>query len=66
MPETLHESDSRVIIGIFEGDLVRNQLIMKARLGESLRGTQSLIDNVDDILQGCSDDSAASLRASDQ
>jgi hypothetical protein len=64
--KTLHEGHSAVIIGILESDLVRNQLIMETRLGESLRRSQALVDNVDDVLHCCGDDSAASFCAGDQ
>lgn len=66
MTERFHEFDRRVIVGILEADLIRNELIMKTRLSESLRGAQLLVDRVNDVLNSGCDNTTSSRRACDQ
>lgn len=62
----LHKGDSRIIIGIFEGDLIWDQLIVQTRLCQSFRRCHPLVDDVNDVLDSCGDDTASSCGASDQ
>lgn len=61
----LHECNSRVVICILEGDLVGDKLVMKPWFGQRFGGSQSLVDDVDDILHRSGDDAAAAGGTSD-
>lgn len=66
MPEALHESNRRVIIGILKGCLVGNELIMQTRLSKRLSCAQLLVNGMNNILDCSRDDTTASSRASNQ
>jgi hypothetical protein len=66
MPEALHESNCRVIIGILKGCLVGNELIMQTRLSKRLGCAQLLVNGMNNILDCSRDDTTASGRASNQ
>lgn len=64
MAKALHKGHSGVVVGIFEGHLVGNQLIMESRLGQCLCGGEILVDDMNDVLDCCCNDSASTSTAS--
>lgn len=60
MAARLHESNSRIIIRVLETGRVRDELIMQAGFRQGFGCRQSLVDNIDDVLDGGGDDAAAS------
>lgn len=66
MPTALHKRDSRIVIGILESGLVRDELVMQTRFGQGFCRSQALINDVDDVLHSGSDDIASTCSAGDQ
>lgn len=62
----LHKRDSRIIVGVLEGGLIRNQLIMQTGLCQSFRCCHSLVDDMNDVLDSRGDDTAPSGGSGDQ
>ena len=66
MAACLHGGNSCVVISVFEGDLVWHQLIMKTGLCQCFSSGESLINGVNDTLDGGSDDAASSCGSRNQ
>lgn len=63
---TLHKRDRVVVKGVLERDVVGDQLVVQPRLGQRFRGTQPLVEDVDDALHRGRDDATAACGAGDE
>lgn len=66
MAASLHERDRVVVEGVLERDVVGNQLVVQARLGQRFGCTQPPVEDVDDALHRGRDDATAAGGAGDE